>query len=143
MHKCFSYPLKAGNKERILPAPGPVMSSPAAVQSCATLRSPAPFSASFVKRWASAFTSATKRPRHLQPPPMRLFLLGEADGAGGEGRDGGAAAAVAVAPYLQCLCVLSNIFLILRNLLYCKGHHFAGPFVPYRQHPQITCEKCT
>lgn len=54
MHKCFSYPLKAGNKEHILRELCPVVSSPAAVQRCATLRSPAPLSASSVRRWGSA-----------------------------------------------------------------------------------------
>lgn len=86
MHKCFSYPLKAGNKEHILHKLCPVVSSPAAVQRCATLRSPAPLSARSVRRWGSA----SPRDHAVSYPSLHIsscvFLKSRAQTIWGGGR---------------------------------------------------------
>lgn len=84
MHKCFSYPLKAGNKEHILWELCPVVSSPAAVQRSATLRSPAPLLASCVRRW----DSASPRDRSISYLPLHIpvwFSRVETEQVGREG----------------------------------------------------------
>lgn len=112
MHKCFSYPLKAGNKEHILRELGPVVSSPAAVQRCATLRSPAPLSAGRLRRWGSA----SPRDHTISYPSLHhsLLIFKSIARTSGEGKD-----LAALSPYLDLTCQIIQVesFMLRHHLL--------------------------